>query len=81
MAVKVTNAYSQISLSASEDAMLTDGVKLVLTVVVIVVDVAVDVVTQVSELVISTFTASLLESVVVEKVEEVEEVEILLMNH
>ena len=42
---------------------------------------AVPEVTQVSELVNTTFTTSLLESVVVEKVEAVEEVEMLLTNH
>ena len=53
---------AQITLSASDDAMLTDGVRLGLTVVVIVADVAVADVTQASELVITTFTISLLAS-------------------
>ena len=68
-------------LSASEDAIVTDGVRFGFTVVVIVVDVAVADVTHVSELIMTTFTISPFASAVVEKVEEVEAVEISLTNH
>ena len=81
VAVNVTNVYSQISLSASEDAMVADGVSSELTVVVMVDEVSLATVRQVSELIMTTFTTSLLASVVVEKVEAVEEVEEPLSNH
>ena len=51
-----------IVLSASLDVMVTDGVRIEFTVVVTVVEVAVEPVIQVSELVITTFTTSLLVS-------------------
>ena len=81
VAVNVTNVPAQMVLSASEDTIATDGVTLALTDVVMVVEVAVADVTQVSELVMTTFTTSLSVSVVVEKVEAVEEVGTSLTNH
>ena len=53
-------------LSASEEAMATDGVRLGLTVVVIVVDVEVADFTQDSDLVITSFTSSPLASAALE---------------
>ena len=70
VAVKTTAVPLMMVLSASSLLSDTDGVRLGLTVVVMVVEVAVAVVTQVSELVMTTFTTSLLASVVVEKVAE-----------
>ena len=61
VAVKVTFVPEQIVIAVA--AMLTDGTRLELTVIVIAFDVAVDCVTQVSEEVITTVTTSLFASV------------------
>ena len=79
--MNVTNVPAHIVLSASLDEMLTDGVKFPFTVVVMVVDVTVAELTQVSELVITALTTSPSASEVVEKVEELVLTITSLMSH